>query len=255
MINKSMPNKRLLNIYFTAGYPELDSLHHILPTLIEGDADYIEIGLPYSDPLADGPVIQLAGKIALENGMNIDVLFDQLSTHIDLIIKKPVYLMGYFNQMLQFGIERFLLACQKVKVAGLIIPDLPMEYFEIEMKELFEKYGIKITFLVSPLTSEDRIRKASKLSTGFVYVVTRPAITGTMAVLDENMISYLKKLAEMKLNRVLLLGFGIQDKKSFEFAAVHLDGAIVGTMFLKHLELRGTDKDQMQTFISQFKND
>lgn len=161
--------------------------------------------------------------------------------------------MGYFNQMLQFGIEKFLIACQKVKVTGLIIPDLPMEYFEKEMKDLFEKYGIKITFLVSPLTSEERIKKASELSTGFVYVVSSPSITGTKAVLDEKMILYLKKLAGMQLNRVLLLGFGIQDKKSFELASAYLDGAIVGTSFLKQLDKGETDKNQILQFLAKFK--
>ncbi|HMS99401.1 MAG TPA: tryptophan synthase subunit alpha [Saprospiraceae bacterium] len=253
MKDRTMPNTGLLNIYFTAGYPQLESLHYILPALMEGDVDFVEIGLPYSDPLADGPVIQMAGKKALDNGMNIDVLFDQLSKHSALMIQKPVYLMGYFNQMLQFGIEKFLIACQKVKVTGLIIPDLPMEYFEKEMKDLFEKYGIKITFLVSPLTSEERIKKASELSTGFVYVVSSPSITGTKAVLDEKMILYLKKLAGMKLNRVLLLGFGIQDKKSFELASAYLDGAIVGTSFLKQLDKGETDKNQILQFLAKFK--
>ena len=255
MTNSQKRNQGLLNVYFTAGYPHKESLHSILPALIEGEVDYIEIGLPYSDPLADGPVIQMASKQAIENGMNIDILFYQLSKHLDLMKRKPVYLMGYFNQMLQFGIENFLKECQKVKVAGVIIPDLPMDYFEREMKTLFEKYGIKITFWVSPLTSEDRNKKASELSTGFFDVVISPAITGTKAVFDEHMIGYRKKTAGRKLLRGLLFGLGIRSKSPCELANAYLNGAIVGTAFLKTLINGETDKNQILQFLSQFKID
>lgn len=243
----------LLNIYFTAGYPAIDSLHTLLPALIEANVDMVEIGLPYSDPLADGLVIQDAGSVALANGMNLRLLFDQLAQHRSLISSKPIYLMGYYNQILQFGEEAFLDRCQQVGIFGLIIPDLPMEVYEKNYVSLFQKYNIGISFLITPFTSEERMHKADALSTGFVYAVSQASITGTKMKTETAQLDYLQRLSERKWKNKVLLGFGIQDAEGFRLAGRYTDGGIVGSALIKHIAAVGCSGFSIKQFVKDIR--
>lgn len=227
-------NKKVLSVYCTAGYPALDSTLRVMKALQDSGADMIELGMPYSDPLADGPVIQASGGKALENGMTIARLFEQLK-ELRPSIRVPVNLMGYMNPALQYGFEKFCKEAAAVGVDGLILPDLPIYEFEKEYGPLIKKYGLDFIFLVTPETSEARIRKVDALSTGFLYAVSSSSITGK----DKNMDSqqgYFERLAKMQLNNPLLVGFGIKDYKTFEAAALHTNGAVIGTAYIKALE-------------------
>ncbi len=227
-------NKKVLNVYCTAGYPALDSTLTIMRALQESGADLVELGMPYSDPLADGPVIQASSTIALRNGMTIKKLFEQLQD-FRKNISIPVILMGYMNPVLQYGFEKFCADAAAAGVDGLILPDLPEYEFETEYGPLIKKHGLDFIFLVTPETSEERVRKLDSLSTGFLYAVSSSSTTGKdkdMTAVDD----YLNRLQNMRLNNPVLVGFGIRDKASFEAAGVHANGAIIGTAFIKALE-------------------
>ena len=224
----------LLNIYFTAGYPNLEDTPDILLNLQDAGADIIELGLPYSDPLADGPTIQASGQQALDNGMNLQLLFDQLEKIKDQI-SKPIYLMGYYNQWLQIGLEAFAKKCQAVGVYGLIIPDLPLEYFGQKHMAILSRYNLKISFLVTPQTTEERMRRADELSTGFVYVVSSAATTGKQKALSSGQIEYFNRIKQFGFKNKTLIGFGIHDKNTFETACAYADGAIIGSAFVRQL--------------------
>jgi tryptophan synthase alpha chain len=227
-------NSRVLNVYCTAGYPYLDSTLPIMKAIQENGADIIELGMPYSDPLADGPVIQQSGSIALQNGMTIATLFQQLG-EMKNNISIPVILMGYMNPVLQYGFERFCADAAAVGVSGLILPDLPEYEFETEYGAVIKKYYLDFIFLVTPETSEARIRKLDQLSSGFLYAVSSSSTTGS----NKNMAdvsAYLGKLKSLHLNNPILVGFGIKDKESFDAACEHSNGAIIGTAFIKSLE-------------------
>ena len=224
----------ILNVYCTAGYPQLDSTLHVMKALQDGGADMIELGMPYSDPLADGPVIQASGTQALENGMSIATLFEQLKGFRDTI-HLPVLLMGYMNPVLQYGFDRFCAAAAAVGVDGLILPDLPIYEFETEYGPVIKKYGLDFVFLVTPETSLERIRKVDSLSTGFLYAVSSSSTTGK----DKNMNDqqeYFERLHKMALGNPVLVGFGIKDKESFDAACRQVNGAIIGTAYIKVLE-------------------
>ena len=233
--------QRVLNVYCTAGFPELDSTLTIIRSLQENGADLVEIGMPYSDPLADGPVIQNSSIRALENGMSMQVLFQQLQ---QLRNSKedggvgdvlPVILMGYMNPVLQYGFEKFCADAASVGVDGLILPDLPEYEFETEYGDIIKKYGLDFIFLVTPETSVERIIKLDALSTGFLYAVSSSSTTGS----DKNMTdvsTYLKRLQTLNLVNPVLVGFGIKDKASFDAAADFANGAIIGTAYIKALE-------------------
>lgn len=223
----------ILNIYCTAGFPKLNSTTELLLALQQNGADIIELGIPYSDPVADGPVIQQSNMQALENGMTIELLFTQLASVKDLL-NIPVVLMGYFNPVLQFGIERFCEMAAACGVAGVILPDLPMYEFEKKYQTIFKQYGLYAIFLISPLTSEERIKKADELSSGFLYAVASSATTGSVNN-SEDRDSYFKKIQNMKLRNPVLIGFGIKDKQSFEDAAGYAAGAIIGTAFIRNI--------------------
>ncbi|MCW3091185.1 MAG: tryptophan synthase subunit alpha [Ferruginibacter sp.] len=225
---------RVLNVYCTAGYPKLDSIQQVLASLQLRGADIVEIGMPYSDPLADGPVIQQSNMVALENGMSIPVLFEQLK-NIRETIELPIILMGYMNPILQFGLEKFCKIAEEVGVDGIILPDLPMYEFETEYQQLFEKHGLRFIFLVTPETSEERIRKIDGLSSGFLYAVSSSSTTGNnKAIEDQEM--YFKKLQDMKLKNPILVGFGIKDKSTFQSACQYTNGAIIGSAYIRALE-------------------
>ena len=224
----------VLNVYCTAGYPELDSTLIVMKALQSYGADLIELGMPYSDPLADGPVIQKSSGIALANGMTIEKLFLQLE-HFRRDIKVPVILMGYLNPVLQYGFEKFCANAADVGIDGLILPDLPEFEFETVYGPIIKKYGLDFIFLVTPETSEERVKKLDNLSTGFLYGVSSSSTTGS----DKQMQSveeYLKRLRGYDLKNPVLVGFGIKDKASFEAACAYSNGAIIGTAYIKSLE-------------------
>ena len=244
-------NQHVLNVYCTAGYPQLDSTLPIMKSLQENGADMIELGMPYSDPLADGPVIQASGSVALQNGMTIKKLFEQLKD-FRKVIQLPVLLMGYMNPILQFGFEKFCKEAASVGIDGLILPDLPEYEFETEYGEIIRKHGLDFVFLVTPETSEERIRKLDSLSSGFLYAVSSSSTTGK----DKNMMdvsNYLQRLKKMNLKNPVLVGFGIKDKATFEAACENANGAIIGTAFIKSLEGNTNTEESTKKFMSQLK--
>ncbi|WP_298780169.1 tryptophan synthase subunit alpha [uncultured Polaribacter sp.] len=233
--------KNLLSIYFTCGYPKLEDTTEVIFALEKSGVDFIEVGLPYSDPLADGPTIQDSSQKALQNGINLDIVFDQLMT-IKETNKTPLVLMGYLNQMLKYGEDKF---CQKVVDCGIdtvILPDLPMVEFENHYKELFDKYGITNVFLITPHTSDERIQKIDSYSKAFIYVVASASITGAKGDISNQQIAYFERIKAMNLKSNLIVGFGISDKETFTTACKYANGAIIGSAFIKNLGKNGVDK-------------
>ena len=224
----------ILSVYYTAGFPQLDDTVRIAEYLEQAGADVIEIGMPYSDPLADGPTIQQSGTQALDNGMTISTLFDQLQD-IRAKVSLPLILMGYLNPALQFGLERFCQACKRVGVDALIIPDLPMQEYLDEYKALFESYGLYNIFLISPQTSEARIRLIDEHSHGFIYVVSSASITGAKTGITNEQVAYFERIQGMQLQHPTLIGFGISNHDTFQTACKHAEGAIIGSAFIKVL--------------------
>lgn len=244
-------DKNLLSIYFTCGYPKLDDTTKVISVLEKSGVDFIEVGLPYSDPLADGPTIQDSSQIALQNGINLDIVFEQLMT-IKSSNKTPLVLMGYLNQMLKYGEDKF---CAKVVECGidtLIIPDLPMVEFENHYRELFDNYGLTNVFLITPHTSEDRIRKIDSYTKAFIYVVASASITGAKGDISHQQIAYFERIKNMNLKSRLIIGFGISDKSTFNTACNYANGAIIGSAFIKNLGKYGTKK--IGEFISPILN-
>ena len=225
----------LLSIYFTAGYPNLSSTLDIAEAIEKAGADFIEIGFPYSDPLADGPVIQNSSLKALQNGMNLKVLFDQLK-ELRQRISIPVLLMGYVNPVLQYGVRNFCESCAAVGVDGVIVPDLPMVEYEEFYKDDFIKNNISNIFLVTPHTSEERIRKIDELSNGFIYLLSSSSTTGKNLTVSNEADAYFSIIRSMNLTNPTMIGFGISDQKSFNKAAEFTRGAIVGSAFVKFLD-------------------
>jgi tryptophan synthase alpha chain len=227
-------NKNVLNVYCTAGYPRLDSTLEVIKALQEGGADLIELGMPYSDPLADGPVIQASSTRALENGMTLATLFSQLK-ELRPAIRVPVLLMGYMNPVLQFGFEKFCETAAMAGVDGLILPDLPIYEYETEYGPIMKKYGLDFIFLITPETSEERIRKVDSLSSGFLYAVSSSSTTGNNKDLNDQQ-AYFVRLQGMGLRNPVLVGFGIRDKESFAAASRYTNGAIIGTAYIRAIE-------------------
>ena len=230
--------KNILSIYFTAGFPELNDTGNILQLLQENGADMIEIGMPYSDPLADGPVIQNSSMQALHNGMNIKTLFDQLNDfQKELISQKdvPLILMGYLNPVLQYGFEKFCSDAQKCGISGIILPDLPIDEYEKEYKDILQKNELDFIFLITPETSEERIRKIDSLSKGFIYAVSSSSITGSDKSISAQE-SYFERIKNMNLKNKIMIGFGIKDHQTFAKACEYASGAIIGTAYIKAIE-------------------
>ena len=239
--------EKVLNVYCTAGYPQLDSTVKVMKALQDNGADLIELGMPYSDPLADGPVIQASGSKALENGMSIEVLFQQLKDFRKEIYV-PIILMGYMNPVLQFGFEKFCQYCADAPIDGLILPDLPEYEFETEYGAIIQRYGLDFIFLVTPETSEERIKKLDSLSRGFLYAVSSSSITGS----DKDFSpveTYLERLQKMQLKNPILVGFGIKDKQTFFAACKHANGAIIGSAYIKALENTTDIEEATKTFL------
>jgi tryptophan synthase alpha chain len=220
----------------------------IILALQEGGVDMIEIGLPYSDPLADGPTIQESSSKALARGATLDKIFDRLAA-LKPQLESEIYLMGYYNQWLSYGLERFCARVKETGATGLIIPDLPVDYFDQEHRSVLERHGLAICFLVTPDTPESRIAEIDQLTTGFVYLVSSKSTTGkTAAVFDENQ-DYFKKMKAFPFRNRTMIGFGIQDHESFANACSYADGAIIGSAFIRHIE-----KDPSRRNIIDFVN-
>ncbi len=248
-------HKDLLNIFFTAGYPQLESTTTILFALENAGVDLIEIGIPFSDPLADGPTIQESSKIALENGMSIERLFTQLEEYREQQpqASTPILLMGYLNPVMQYGIESFCQRCSQVGVDGLIIPDLPMLIYQSEFKEIFEKNHISNVFLVTPQTSEKRIHEIDTNSTGFIYAVSSASTTGSKADFSAAG-DYLGRLRDMNLKTPILTGFNIKNRSNFKDACNYVDGAIIGSAFINMLEKSQDLTNDIDHFVKDIKS-
>lgn len=250
----STKKEKVLNIYCTAGFPQLDSTRKVMKALQENGADIIELGMPYSDPLADGPVIQHSSSIALANGMTIQKLFEQISDMRNTrsaagALSIPVILMGYMNPVLQYGFEKFCADAAAAGVDGLILPDLPEYEFETEYGAIIKRHGLDFIFLVTPETSVERVKKLDQMSSGFLYAVSSSSTTGS----DKNMMdvqTYLQKLKSLQLKNPVLVGFGIRDKSSFEEASRSASGAIIGTAFIKALENSSNEEKTIKQFLN-----
>ncbi|MGX9985673.1 tryptophan synthase subunit alpha [Soonwooa purpurea] len=240
-----------LNIYFTAGAPQLDDTGKIAKIIQDSGADMMEIGIPYSDPVADGPVIQEAHILALKNGMTIAKLFEQLA-EIKYSVTIPKVLMGYINPVLQFGFEKFCRKCQEVGVSGLIIPDLPAFEFEKQYGKILEKYSINFSFLVTPETSEERIKYLDSLSSGFLYAVSSSSTTGNSNATLKNE-EYLNRLATLNLKNPVFIGFGIKNKQDFESVTEKAQGGIIGTAFVKIILDNNNWEEKASAFLKSIK--
>ncbi|SOE22126.1 tryptophan synthase, alpha chain [Spirosomataceae bacterium TFI 002] len=240
--------ERVLNIYFTAGFPKLNSTLSVLQAVQDGGADIAEIGMPYSDPIADGETIQQSNNIALNNGMSLAKLFEQLAP-MRQNITIPVILMGYINPVLQFGVEAFCKKCHEVGVDGLILPDLPMQEYLDEYKETFDKYGLHNIFLITPQTIPDRVQHIDKNSAGFIYMVSSASITGSTSGITPQMEDYFNRINAMGLKNPRLIGFGISDSETFTTASKHGQGAIIGSAFIRAIENQEDPEASAKQFI------
>ena len=227
--------KDILSIYFTAGYPQLNDTCGIISQLEDNGIDLIEIGIPFSDPMADGPTIQASGTIALRNGMTLRILFDQLAD-IRKKVSIPLIMMGYLNPIMQYGFENFCKKCNEVGIDGAIIPDLPFDDYLKEYKPIADKYDIKIVMLITPETSDERIRLIDDHTDGFIYMVSSASTTGAQSSFDNGKQAYFKKINSMGLKNPRLIGFGISNKATLDAAQANANGAIIGSKFITLLK-------------------
>ena len=241
---------KILSIYFSAGFPNIDDTRIIIKELESSGVDMIEIGLPFSDPLADGPTIQESSNIAIKNGMSSQKLFNQLK-NIRNETSIPLVIMGYFNPILQFGIENFCKKCKDVGIDGLIIPDLPVNVYNNRYKSIFQRYDLYNMFLITPQTSEERIRYIDDISKGFIYMVSDASITGAKNKINLNQKKYFNRISKMKLKTPTIIGFGISNSKTYNTAIRHSNGAIIGSAFIKFIEKNGTKK--IKEFVKKFR--
>lgn len=243
------PAQKLLSIFYTAGFPRRDDTMMIASQLQEAGADMLEIGFPFSDPLADGPTIQASNERALRQGMSLSVLFEQLKS-LRETITIPVLLMGYLNPVMQFGVEAFFQKCEEVGIDGLILPDLPLELYLDTYKPLFDKHNLKTVWLITPRTSDERVRLIDEHTTGFIYVVSSYAVTGNQLEVDQQKRTYFERIRDMKLKSPLMVGFGIHDAASFHDSTLHASGGIIGSAFLKAIQR--ADTRQVDRSITRF---
>lgn len=234
-LQENSTEKKLLSIYFTAGYPNLNNTVSIIENLEKSGVEMIEIGLPFSDPLADGPTIQESSTQALKNGMTTEILFSQLE-NIRESVKIPLLIMGYFNPILQYGIEKFCKKCVEVGIDGLIIPDLPIDVYHEEYQAIFEKYDLINVLLITPQTSDKRIRFIDSISRGFIYMVSSASTTGAKNTFGESQTNYFERIKKMNLKTPQIVGFGISNKETFLQATKTTKGAIIGSAFVKFLK-------------------
>tara|TARA_R110000796_G_scaffold41772_2_gene103355 strand:+ start:16345 stop:17106 length:762 start_codon:yes stop_codon:yes gene_type:complete len=240
-INQKMQeDKKLLSIYFTAGYPSLNDTVKIIEELEDNGVDMIEIGLPFSDPLADGPTIQESSTAALKNGMTTKLLFEQLKD-IRKSVSIPLILMGYFNPMLQYGVEAFCKKCHEIGIDGLIMPDLPLDVYQDEYEPIFKKYKLKNIFLITPQTSDKRIKQIDEASDAFIYMVSSASVTGSKTGFGTTQTDYFERIATMNLTNPQIVGFGINNAETFQQATNTAKGAIIGSAFIKYLTEHGVE--------------
>jgi tryptophan synthase alpha chain len=253
-INKLFENgkKKILSVYFTAGYPELNDTLDIIRELDKSGVDMIEIGMPFSDPVADGPVIQRSSEIALKNGMNLKLLFKQL-TRVREITDIPLILMGYINPVSRYGMENFLLRCHETGIDGTIIPDLPPDVYLESYEPLFVKNDIINIFLVTPQSTVERIKYLDQISRGFIYVVSTSKTTGGVNKFNQSNMDYFKKLDNLKLKSPRMVGFGISDRTTYNQSCEYSDGAIIGSAFIRALEEKGSLPDNILRFVKTFR--
>jgi len=237
--SKLEESKKLLSIYFTAGYPNLEDTVPIIQSLEKSGVDMIEIGLPFSDPLADGPTIQDSSTQALKNGMTTEHLFSQLK-QIRETVSIPLIIMGYFNPILQYGVENFCLKCQETGIDGLIIPDLPVDVYQNEYRHIFESYGLINVFLITPQTSDDRIRFIDSVSSGFIYMVSSASTTGAQSGFGDIQDEYFRRISDMHLKNPQIVGFGISNSLTYKQAVKYAKGAIIGSAFIKFISSNST---------------
>lgn len=244
--------KDILSIYFTAGFPKLEDTRTILAALQNAGTDLVEIGMPYSDPVADGETIQASNQRALDNGMTVAKLFEQLQGFRSDDITLPVILMGYFNPVYQYGVEAFCRKCSELGVDGLILPDLPLDEYLAGYHEIFEKHGLLNIFLITPQTSDERIRQIDAASSGFIYMVSSASVTGATSGVNTDMEAYFERVNNLGLKNPRLVGFGIKDRESFEKSARHASGAIIGSQFVRVLEASAEDLEGgIRAFIGE----
>ncbi|MDO9613373.1 MAG: tryptophan synthase subunit alpha [Bacteroidota bacterium] len=239
--------KNILSVYFTAGYPKLDDTVPVIQELVKNGVDLIEIGMPFSDPVADGPVIQGSSLVALQNGMSVHKLFDQLKD-IRQSVDIPLILMGYINPVIQFGVDAFCQKCREIGIDGLIIPDLPLSVYEEEYKTIFETNNLHNIFLITPQTSDERLRRIDEASSGFIYMVSSNSTTGAKEGVTVFQNTYFERISKFGLKNPQLIGFGISNAETFRNACHYAHGAIIGSAFVKAL---GTDLP-LNEKVSQF---
>lgn len=244
---------RILNVYFTAGYPNLQDTAQVMQGLEKAGADLIEVGIPFSDPIADGPTIQESNGIALDNGMTLKVLFEQLQD-IRQSVSVPFVLMGYVNPIVQYGIEAFCAKCEEIGVDGLILPDLPMFEYLDTYKPLFDKHGLYNIFLITPQTSEARIREIDDNSNGFIYMVSSASTTGAKSSISTDQEAYFARIKGMNLKNPTLIGFGISNAETFDRACANANGAIIGSAFIKALAGEGALEQKIEDFVGSVIN-
>lgn len=239
----SRKQKDILSIYFCAGFPTLEGTVNTIKALEKKGVNMIEIGIPFSDPMADGPVIQHAATQALKNGMTLKLLFEQLKD-IRKEVSIPLVLMGYLNPIMQFGFENFCRTCQESGIDGVIIPDLPFKDYMDEFRPIAGKYDVKVIMLITPETSEERIRLIDEHTDGFIYMVSSAAITGAQKDFNTQKQAYFQRIAEMNLRNPRMIGFGISNKQTFEAASAHAAGAIIGSKFVTLLDDENGDAEK-----------
>ncbi len=247
----SRKKENILSVYITAGYPALDDTSRIICALQDQGADMIEIGIPFSDPVADGPVIQNSSRTALKNGMSLNLLFEQLK-NIRLKTRIPLLLMGYFNPVYHMGMEQFIQRCSETGIDGVIIPDLPLEYYRDNYQALFREHRIENIFLMTPQTPEDRILEIDRLTTGFIYMVSSYSTTGSTGGFSTVQEDYFRRIMEMPLSSPRLIGFGVGDKNTFKTAGRYASGAIIGSAFIKALSAPGTTEEKVAAFMREY---
>jgi tryptophan synthase alpha chain len=242
-------NKNILNVYLTAGYPNLNDTVEIVQELVKNGVNMVEIGMPFSDPLADGPTIQNSSQVAIKNGITLELIFNQVE-EIRKTVDIPIVLMGYYNQVLQYGAESFFEKAETVGVDGFIIPDLPLDIYEKEHQQKVKSLGLDMIFLITPQTTDNRIKLIDCKSSGFLYVVSSFAITGSKSDIQQSQINYFKRINNLNLKNPKLIGFGISDKRTFDTACEHSEGAIIGSAFIKAFEGSKDIKQTVKEFIT-----
>ena len=244
--------KNILNIFFTAGHPNLEDTETIILELDKAGVDLIEVGIPYSDPLADGPTIQASSLKALKNGMTVELLFQQVAAAREKT-EIPLILMGNFNQVMQYGEEKFFRRCKEVGVDGLILPDLPVYVFQEDYKALFDELDLRISFLITPQTSDTRLRQIDELTKGFIYMVSRSSITGAKKDITERQLNYFNRINSMDLKNPRLIGFGISSHDTYAKACQYSSGAIIGSAFIKTIEKAEDLQPTIATFVKMIR--